>query len=78
MKTQLEVIKAVLETLIETGGGPSGMIYAALSSRKVGLSFYNRMIQMLVRSNAISVDNHFITPTERAKEYLENLQKVLA
>lgn len=65
-------LAAILETLAEVPeGSPSGVLYAALQMNNAevyDLGSYQMVLNMLERAQLVTVDNHFVTITDKGKE----------
>lgn len=55
----LKVVQAVAEAIREAGTIPSGHLYSALCG-KMDLNSYNRIIDMLKRTELVSETNHVL------------------
>jgi predicted methyltransferase len=68
--------KAVLETIEESGslGAPSGVLYAALSSKGVSLSIYQQMIASMGKNGFVTESDHCLHITKVGKEFLTKLK----
>ncbi len=67
MKDQrlLKCALAIYETITETGGGPSGHLYAGMMSL-ISLDEYNHIISCLKKANLIEENNYWLSPVKKA------------
>jgi hypothetical protein len=69
--------KIILETLIETGGAPSSIIYLALNSLGITIDQHYLILDTLKKKKAIKVSAHYISPASKINEVLDDIKKVL-
>lgn len=53
--------KIILQTVQETGGGPSGVMYSALVG-VIDINEYESIIQSLIQEKKITRTNHWLAP----------------
>lgn len=68
-------LAAIILTLGETGGSPSGHIYAVLMN-KLNLDQYNLILEIGKKIGFIQESNHFLTLTEKGEGAAEKLSMV--
>ena len=70
-----EIIKAVLETLQETGGNaPETPIYLAFQAHGMSLDQFNLLMMRMEESNLISRQNHTLSLLPRGNQLLSALR----
>jgi len=58
----LNVVKGIIvDTVRESGGSPSGMVFTVFSSMGVSLATYSAIIDQLVKENRIKLSNHYLS-----------------
>ncbi len=57
----IKVARAIVETVRECGGAPSGIVYLALASYGISLDTYHKLLDVLVRTKHLKVENHYLT-----------------
>jgi len=67
------VTQLVLESIKESGGGPSSFIYLALQGVGINLDEYQQLLAMLKKEKAIVVRSHYITSGAKLDEVLERM-----